>query len=60
MTFFIEFDWFIGIGLRWVSAEYWRMLVLHLPFISFAITFPNIEYDENCEEECEVEERRRQ
>lgn len=51
MTFWIEFDWFIGIGLRWINSEYWRMLCIHLPFVTFQITFPNIEVDE--ESDCE-------
>lgn len=57
MYFSIEFDLFVGLGIRWIGAEYWKMLCIHLPFITFMISFANNETEENSEFEKTQEER---
>lgn len=53
----IEFDWFIGFGVSYSKAEYWRMIVLHFPFIAIYLSLPT--KSEEIGEEDDIEERRR-
>ena len=52
MQFFVEFDWFIGIGISFSRHENWNLLVLQLPIISFCLVVPNefVDYGEDGEE----------
>lgn len=49
MELYVEFDWFIGLGVGWNSYEYWNVLSIQLPIISLHITIPHREIEEESE-----------